>query len=112
MEERIRFKRAAVIMTASDLVNRELMTIQELTGMVKRVALAKWGYKAKEKLKELGLVTDKDIDDYLRECSWMNHIEDPDPKCKDYYNVEIITDISEKDMIDAIDNIKPHVGLW
>lgn len=109
---RRRFLRSAVVMTASDWIARDLFTIQELTGMVKRVALAKWGYEAKEVLRQLGFVTDKDLDDYCKEASWINHVEDPDPECKDYYNVEIIASISDHDMIEAIETFRPMVGSW
>jgi len=70
--------------------HKNIATSKEVTIAVREVAIEKWDYLAKQNLKKIDLITDKDVHEALSTLWPDRMIEDPDPTITDYDNVAII----------------------
>lgn len=90
-EGKIIWKRKKMLFDAMLTIDsKSIVTSREIAAAVKNIAIEKWDYLAKENLKEIGFVTDKDIHEALSQYYAERIIEDPDPNYVEYDNVAII----------------------
>jgi len=74
------------IADAISTIGMEIVTTQEITKAVRDLAILNWGDVAKSELKNIGIVTDKDIYDHMSEKYTEWEIQDPENQ-QEFYDL-------------------------